>query len=93
MHGSRRKAAAALKCAKSAIDEALARVRKKAALQGFSPAHDWTHPVPSTHVAKGVSTYYPSQKDDEGRSIGPGQWVKADLRQEAYNELVKGAIA
>lgn len=69
------------------LSRTISAIKKRAALQGYSPEHGWTHPVPSTHVAKGVSTYY---KETE---TTPAGWVKADLRQEAYNELVKAAIA
>lgn len=91
-HQSMGAAAKALGVNRSTVRDAVQQVKKKAAIFGFSPEHDWTHPIPETHVAKGVSTYYPTPKDKDGKSTGPGQWVKADLRQEAYNEMVKAAI-
>lgn len=75
-HGGIRPAARALKVQMSAISDALKAVRKKAALQGYSPDHDWVHPVPEMHVAKGVSTYY--DKDGKPR----GQWVKSRLDED-----------
>lgn len=86
-HGGQRAAARALGCNKGNVDDALRAVKKKAALRGISPEHDWTKAVPPTHVASGVSTYY----DKKGNKAG--QWVKANLRQEAYNEQIKQAIA
>ena len=85
-HGSINKASRALGVNVSTVSRSLDRLRKSAAIRGYSPSHDWTNPVPETHVAKGVSTYY----DADGSKAG--QWVKADLKQEAYNDMVKGAI-
>ncbi len=85
-HGGVRPAARALKVQMSAISNALKSVRKKAALQGYSPEHDWVHPVPEMHVAKGVSTYY--DKDGKPR----GQWVKSRLDEERWREVVEAAV-
>jgi hypothetical protein len=85
--GSQRKAAKQLGLNSRTVEKAIVRVKALASIQGWSPEHQWTHPVPPTHVAKGVSTYF--GKTDSA----PAAWVKADLRQEAYNELVRGAIA
>lgn len=85
--GSQRKAAKKLGLDSRTVEKLIRRVKAYASVQGWSPEHQWTHPVPPTHVAKGVSTYF--QKTE----TAPAAWVKADLRQEAYNELVKGAIA
>lgn len=86
-HGSQPKAARALGIDLRNVEKAVARVKRKAAAQGWSPEHGWTNSVPDPHVAKGVSTLH-----------GPNgevklQWLKTDLRQEAYNELIKGAIS
>jgi len=86
-HGSARAAAKQFGVNKNTINEAVASVKKKAALQGFSPEHDWTHPVPETHIAKGISTYY----NEEGKPTAT--WVKADIKQGAYLEAVKEAVA
>ena len=85
--GSNAKAAKHLKTDRRTIDRIISKIKGYASVQGWSPEHQWTHPVPPTHVAKGVSTYFPQTE------TSPAAWVKADLRQEAYNELVKGAIA
>lgn len=85
-HTSMNAAAKALGMNKSTVRDALFAVKRKAAIYGYSPEHNWTHAVPQTHVAKGVSTYFPKTEQQ------PAAWVKADLRQEAYNEMVKAAI-
>lgn len=86
-HGTVTKAAAALKVSHSSVARSMEALKRHAAIRGYSPDHDMTHPVPSSHVAKGVSTLYGSEGEVKI------QWVKSDLRQEAYNEWVKGAIA
>ena len=85
-HGSIGKASRALGVATSSISRSMEALRKSAAVRGYSPEHDWDKPVPDTHVARGVSTFF--NKDGERA----GQWVKADLKQEAYNDMVKQAI-
>ena len=85
-HGSIRAAARALKVAFSAVHGSLQLLRTKAALRGFSPEHDMTRPVPSTHVARGISTYY----DQEGKVRG--QWVKSSLDEARAEEARKAAM-
>ena len=85
-NGGYNKAAGALGVGKSTISRSMESLRKSAAIRGYSPEHDWDKPVPDTHVARGVSTFF--NKDGEKA----GQWVKADLKQEAYNEMVKKAL-
>jgi plasmid maintenance system killer protein len=65
---------------------ACARIRNRAAKQGFSPEHDMVHTVPDGFTVKGVSTYY----DDEGRPRG--QWVKSQSDRERQLELLLEAI-
>lgn len=86
-HKSVRAAARALGVQYTAVNQALAAVKRKAALQGYSPEHDMTRTVPEPFVLKGVSTYY----NKDGKPSG--QWVKSQLAQEQYNEMVRGAIA
>lgn len=85
-HGSHRKAAAALKIHPRSLERNLANLKAKASIQGYSPEHGWVHSVPPTHFAKGVSTMHRTPDGDP-------QWVKANIRQEAYNEAVKAAIS
>lgn len=82
-HGGYRAAARALNLDYSTVHHTLIRLEKKASIRGYSPTHDMTHPVPETHVAKGISTMY--GKEGEVRM----QWVKSDLRQEAYNRMLR----
>lgn len=86
-HGSIRKAAKVLGIAKSCIDGALVAVKKKAALQGYSPAHDMTRTVPDGFKVKGVSTYY----NAEGKPTA--QWVKSTADQERQAEMMRAAVA
>lgn len=65
---------------------AVKRVKDRAAIQGDMPELDLTHPVPDTHVVKGVSTLY----DEEGGM--KMQWVKADLKKEAVYEAFEQLI-
>lgn len=85
-HGGMRAGARALGVNYSTVNHALAAARVKAAIHGYSPEHQMTRPVPDTHVAKGVSTFY----DADGKPRN--QWVKSDLKIEAYNAMVKAAI-
>jgi len=85
-HGSIRAAAKHLGVNKSTINEAVASVKKKAALRGHSPDHDMTHVVPEGYTVKGVSTYY----DQDGNPRG--QWVKSTVDAEKREELTKLVI-
>lgn len=86
-HGGVRPAARALRVAYSTIAGAVARAAQKAAAHGWSPQHDYTHPVPDTHVAKGVSTLY----DEHGKVRL--QWVKSSLDAERWEEAKQAALA
>ena len=57
------------------------------ALQGYSPAHGMTHPVPDGFKVKGVSTLY-----GEDGSI-KGQWVKSTADAERQREILEAAFA
>jgi len=84
-HGSNRKAAAALGVDSTSIDKSLHALRKKAALNGYSPEHDMTRPVPDGFTVKGVSTYY----DEAGKPRG--QWVKSTVDQEKQAAILREA--
>ena len=66
--------------------ETLARVRRTAATRGYSPDHDMTHPVPVSHVVKGVSTLYA----DDG-SVKQ-QWVKTNLTVQSQEEALRAFV-
>lgn len=64
---------------------AIKSVKKRAALQGYSPDHDMVHLVPDPYIAKGISTYY--NKDGKPSA----QWVKSALSNEKHQEMLKEA--
>ena len=64
------------------LKNALNEVKEKAARQGYSPEHDWHHPVPDGHKIKGVSTFY----DDMGNPIR--QWVKSQTDEQRQFEIL-----
>lgn len=83
LYGSGRKAAKHLGVDKAAVNASIARLKKTAALRGYSPAHDMTHVVPEGFLTKGTSTYY----DGEGKLRG--QWVKTNLDPDKVSELLR----
>ena len=86
-HGSMRSAAAALGVNESSIRHALNWAKKRAALQGHSPAHDMTRTVPDGFKVKGVSSLY----NGEGKLAA--QWVKSDADHARREELMREMIA
>lgn len=86
-HGTQRAAANALGCNKSLVNSAMMAVKKKAALQGYSPEHDMTRTVPDGFKVKGVSTYY----NAEGKPSG--QWVKSSADAERREQMIREAVA
>jgi hypothetical protein len=86
LHGGAKAASLALGINKGAASDVYIAVKKKAALQGYAPDHDFTRPVPDGYVAKGISTYYNS----EGKPSG--QWVKASLSHQALVEAMQEAV-
>jgi len=79
-------AAKSLKINVRTLQRSLEALRKRAALQGHSPAHDMTKTVPDGFTVKGVSTYY----DQDGKARG--QWVKSAVDQEARDQLMREAF-
>lgn len=59
----------------------------RAGKHGYSPDHDWTHPVPDGHKIKGVSTYY----NEDGKPTA--QWVKSQTDAEAQERMMREAIS
>jgi len=85
-HGSMRAASRALGVNYSAVADALATVKRKAAVKGYSPEHDMTRQVPDPFVVKGVSTYY-------GKDGKPaGQWVKSSLDEQKVMAARQAAL-
>ena len=85
--GSYRAAARQIGQHHSSVQEMVKRVQANAARRGYSPNHDMTRPVPPTHIAKGISTYY----DGDGKVRG--QWVKSSLDEAKAEEARKAAFA
>lgn len=85
--GSYRKAAAKIGRGDTTIVNVIRAVRTKASQRGLSPEHDWHHPVPDTHIARGVSTFYNLETGQPTR-----QWVKADLDREKREALIREAL-
>lgn len=87
VHRSNQKAARALGVNRRSLDQSLAALRKKAALQGYSPDHDMTRTAPDGFNVKGVSTYY--NKGGEKA----GQWVKTTADQQRREQIIREVIA
>ncbi|WP_436060953.1 MULTISPECIES: hypothetical protein [unclassified Phenylobacterium] len=68
------------------VDQTVSAMKKRAAVQGYSPEHHMTKTAPAPFVVKGTSTYF--DRDGEVR----GQWVKTTLDQEARHLAEVAAI-
>lgn len=66
----------------SNVRRIVTKVKERAQKAGYSPEHDWTHPVPDGHKIKGVSTYY----NEEGKAVG--QWVKSQTDHQRQFEIL-----
>lgn len=86
LHGSARKAGAALGLDISYPAYVYKAVQKKAAKQGYAPEYDMTRAVPDGFVAKGVSTYY----NKEGKPAG--QWVKSSIDRERQQQIMAATV-
>lgn len=69
------------------LQRSIKAVKKKAALQGWSPEHDLTRTVPEPFVIRGTSTLY----DENGKPTL--QWVKTRLDDQKLQEMLEGAVA
>jgi hypothetical protein len=70
----------------SCIRRAVQAVKKKAALQGYSPEHDMTHIAPDPFIVRGTSTYF----NKDGKPTG--QWVKTKLDDAKLQSMILAAI-
>lgn len=86
-HRSMQAAARALRLSPSTVRDSIYAIEKKAALCGYSPAHNMTHAVPAPFIVKGVSTYY----NEEGKVSG--QWVKSKLDESKVEQLLRDFVA
>ncbi len=83
--GTTRAAAEKLGVHQAVVGRVVKAVKKKAALAGYSPQHDMTHPAPDGFSVKDVSTYY-----SEGAVVG--QWVKTSADKERQEALLRAAM-
>ena len=82
-YGSQGKAAKKLEINSRTLERSLQTVKREASRRGWSPDHDMTHPVPDTHVVRGVSTFY------DQNSVPIRQWVKSDLKKESQEAALQ----
>ena len=85
-YGGIAKAAKALNVHRKTIHLAIDRLKKRAAIAGYSPEHDMTHPVPDGFKVRGVSTYY----NNDGKAVG--QWVKSGIDDSRQKEIIKEIV-
>lgn len=78
---SQREIARELDLSRGTIRGHLEAVKAIAAKQGYSPEHDYTHPVPDGFTVKGVSTLY-----TDGKPVA--QWVKSQSDKERQLEML-----
>lgn len=80
--GSIRQAAILLNIPRTSVQDGLKKVKRKAAIKGYSPDHGYVHTVPDPYIVTGISTYHQNTK----------QWVKTKLDPQAYLEIIKNAV-
>lgn len=85
-HGSMRKAAAALSVTKNTVQDSIVRLKKTAALKGYSPAHDLVHPVAPGQKLRGASSLY-----RRGEPEPLLTWVKSSADEEARAAIQRAA--
>lgn len=85
--GSERAAAKALGLGKSAVNDAMRRLKQRAALRGYSPDHRMIRAVPDGFVAGRISTNY-----KEDGTVGQ-QWVIATPDKARQKEMMDAAYA
>jgi hypothetical protein len=85
--GSNRSAAKFFGVSSTVVDKAMRALRRKGALQGYSPNHDMTRAAPEPFIVRGVSTYY----NAEGKASG--QWVKTKVDDSKLEEIVRNFVA
>jgi hypothetical protein len=87
VHGTQKKAAAALGIHIRNVEKAIRRAKKNASKHGWSPDHDMIYPAPETHLVKGVSTLYGPT------GMVKQQWVRTDLKKEQLTEALHQVAA
>jgi hypothetical protein len=84
--GSAATAAKRLKIGRSAICNAMQRLRKRLEAHSYAPEHGLTHSTSPMRIAKGVSTLY----DGDGQIRL--QWVKDQLDTEQWEQIKRAAV-
>lgn len=84
-NGSNRKAAEELGINRTSIDRSLQSLKVKAAIHGWAPGYDLTHPVAPGQKLKGASTLY-----KDGQAVL--QWVKSTADEEAQKKAFEEAL-
>ena len=79
--GSAQKAAAKLGIGRRSVDRILIKVKKNAAIRGYAPNYDLTHPVAPGQILKGTSTLY----DADGKV--KIQWSKTEADKESQRQM------
>lgn len=85
-YGSVRQVAIQLNVDRKSVRKAIDRLKKRAAISGYSPEHDMVHPVPDGFKVRGVSTYY----NNDGKAVG--QWVKSGIDDTRQQEIIKEIV-
>ena len=85
-YGSFRSAAERLNVCAGTIQGAMEAVRRKAAVQGYSPEHGMTKLAPAPFVVRGTSSLY----DADGQL--KAQWVKTRLDDDQLEVMVKNYV-
>lgn len=87
LHGSQRKAAKALGLAHGTLSHAVGRLKNRAALKGYSPEHDLTHPAAPGQRLRGASTLY-----RRGEVEPVMQWIKTNADDDAREAIMREAV-
>lgn len=83
---TRKEASESVGLALKTTENRITRIRKRAALRGWSPMHDMVKITPETHFVKGTSTLY----DEVGNQRL--QWVKTDKTKEEMVEVMREIV-
>jgi hypothetical protein len=86
-HKSKRAAARALGVNYSVVHDAIKFLEKKAAIYGFSPKHDLTHPVAPGQRLRGASLLY-----KKGEPEPLLTWVKSTADDEQREAIMRAAV-
>ena len=81
--GGLRPAARELGVNYTSVRQSIESVEKVAALRGYAPAHNMTHPAPSPFIVRGVSTLY----DEDGEQ--KLQWVRTKLDDKQVESVLR----